>query len=651
MAFRVLSGRYRGVYSGGEVELRIDLDGVRPTNCISGDFWKASSTTRRYLGSFVVDAPVKLPETSETVIIEGAGRFTGEVEGVEIRVTIPKIPASPTSLIAILQILRANGAAKNTYTCEFESGFFRALEVRQDYESEINPFKTYNTGNLKSGGPKRFLSIEAALAEAGVEMRKPVGVPVKIPLPDGKTWSDAELHKMMDEGSQGPGTAPEWKVWLLHAWEHEMKGTAGVMFDKIGLHRQGCAVFYKEAPARKPRRQRELLYTCMHEIGHCLNLHHYEETTSLPVEDDFSWMIYPDQVPDGPAAYWKAFPFQFSRTELMHIRHGFLDQVIMGGSPFEGDGNRRWPDLFRQHIEDRSGLELRLESQGSVDLGEPIWVELRLSRSPLRGGPPKKVHSCLHPREGFVQIAIRMAMGETELFEPMFRRRPTFEPTELSDDEPSIYESAFIGYGLRSFYFRQPGLYQVRALYVGLDGAWVLSNVLSLRVRSPFDRRDDEVADRFLGEEQGKLIAVRGSDGLAEGNRKLEEVIEMYGNHPLASYARLVKGSNRAREFKTLVQGNKINCRPCDPQGALEYMKPMIDNFTAGRSRINNLTFSQAIRRLAKGQVEVKDKRGAETTIGQLEDQLTQRRRACKESPFQDHVLRNIRRQNDEMLA
>ena len=68
----------------------------------------------------------------------------------------------------------------------------------------------------------------------------------------------------------------------------------------------------------------------------------------------------------------------------------------------------------------------------------------------------------------------------------------------LDAGRPSIYESAFIGYGKDGFYFDQPGFYQLRAIYYALDGSLVLSNTLNLRVRNPLNTTDEEVAEVVL---------------------------------------------------------------------------------------------------------------------------------------------------------
>src|SRR5688500_15585557 len=67
----IVSGRYR---SAGEVnlELRVDVDGIRPSQRMSGDFFRKSGGTETYTGSFLVNAPTITLSDGE-VVIEGEG--------------------------------------------------------------------------------------------------------------------------------------------------------------------------------------------------------------------------------------------------------------------------------------------------------------------------------------------------------------------------------------------------------------------------------------------------------------------------------------------------------------------------------------------------------------------------------------------------
>src|SRR5690606_24986403 len=111
------------------------------------------------------------------------------------------------------------------------------------------------------------------------------------------------------------------------------------MFDLQGAQRQGCAVFHASLAGSSATRLRDQLYTCVHELGHCFNLYHsfHKQYMNPPQPnrlDSLSWMNYPWKFPGGAAAYWSSFPFQFDDQELVHMRHAFRNDIVMGGNPF-----------------------------------------------------------------------------------------------------------------------------------------------------------------------------------------------------------------------------------------------------------------------------------------------------------------------------
>lgn len=651
MAIRLISGRYRGQLQGGEVELRVDVDGRRSMNRVSGDIFSGAGSNRTYVSSFVVDSLTSPPGSS---IHEGPARFSAAPRGDRVRVVVPSIPALPQPTFVTLQFVRAEGTTAETIVCDRDSDFLRTIELKEDFEQGINRFSEYRT-DLESPLPApRSLSIVESFRDAGIEM-KPAGSPIAV-RSAGKSWSNAELHAAM-ERSLGTLNSPQWKVWLFHARTYEKEGALGMMFDQQGKERQGCAVFYRMIGGDGQVQRRAQLHTCLHEIGHCFNLYH--PFTLSPVQPKLpvrraalSWMNYPWKFPRGEVEYWKEFSFQFDDGELIHLRHGFRNDVIMGGRQFDGNGDLRSPEPPRRSSlrpgADGSALELRLEAPESLKHGEPLWVELRLSS---KGSKPRRVHTCLHPREGYVQVVIRRQGAEPVVFEPLFRRCMERRCVWLAPGNPPLYESALLGFGKRGFYLEQPGLYEIQAEYLALDGSRVASNRLTLRVRESLDPVDRAVAELFLGEQQGMLLAFRGSDALADGNAKLDEVIKKYGDHPLAAYARLVQANNLAREFKTVEPTGEVRIRPCDPAGAWECLQPVAGDFVSGRSGINNLTFARTCRRLAEGQVENGDWDGAKATLTQLEGNLLERRRNVEKVPFRDEVLAAIQSQTKAILA
>lgn len=622
---RPVSGRYRNQGTGWQLELRVDVDRIRPMKRVSGDFYQVSGGTVIYFGSFVINGPI-VTVTSSLVTIEGLGTFTWSAGAPKLKVTIPRtsifVPPAP----AAAQFFTTSGSPGGAYACPFQSVYFRTVQYEQDIVSDVTTpaFTSYNTGSLPSGGAARTLSVVAAYNEAGIEWQN-AGIWNTVPISGAGTdskWSNAELHAAMQTQFSLWKEEPQWKVWLLAAQLHEMgPGLYGIMFDQQGKQRQGCAVFHNGIGGTTPDKLRLQLYTYVHELGHCFNLlHSWQKSYAVPPVPNrpsaLSWMNYPWNYPGGANAFWTAFPFQFDDPEVIHLRHAFRNNIVMGGNNFAVGAALQDPQAFADPVVDNSGLRLELETRKSYTYGEPPVVEIKLRTTDTRG---KRVHSQLHPNAGFVQVGIRKPGGEVMVYEPLMEHCIVPEMTVLDAENPSIYESAFIGYGKGGFYFDQAGQYQLRAVYYALDGSLVLSDIITLRVRSPLSSTDEEVADLFFGDEQGTLLYLLGSDSnfLKKGNEAFDQVLESYGEHAMAVYARLAKGINSGREFKSLTPQKTLTARKPQYKESINTLSDVVDASEAGKG-VDNITLNMAMRRMASAQKSLGDKKGAKETMERM---------------------------------
>ena len=114
------------------------------------------------------------------------------------------------------------------------------------------------------------------------------------------------------------------------------------MFDQQGKQRQGCAVFYQgiggtTADARHPAlhvhpRARALLQPAP--LVGSRRDPAAAEPARVAVLDEL-----PVALPRRPGRVLERVPVRFDAQELVHIRHAFLKDVIMGANPF-GTGRR-----------------------------------------------------------------------------------------------------------------------------------------------------------------------------------------------------------------------------------------------------------------------------------------------------------------------
>jgi hypothetical protein len=621
---RQVRGRYRGVALGWQLDLRVDVDGPRPTHRVSGDFFSISGGTTQYFGSFIVTG-VSIVTTASKVTIEGMGSFTWAAGAPKVRVTIPRVPVTHAQGPATIQFITPPSTPGATYLCAFSSRYFRTVQWEQDSVAGTVPFVSYNTGSLPQppGSPARILSVSKAFAEAGIALQEagtPNVVPVSAAGPGGSpTWSDSELHNAMVNHFSLHADKAQWRVWMLVATAHD-QGARGIMFDySDSFQRQGAAVFYNAIQGTDAATQRAQLRTYVHELGHAFNLlHSWDKGFADPPQPlgpngglgDLSWMNYawkyqpPPPAPGGESAYWANFPFKFTDNELVHLRHGFFRSVIMGANPFAKGAAEIDPALFDEPLADNSGLAFELRAKEAFGYGEPVVVELKLSTTDLRG---RETHGYLHPKDDFVTLAIRQPSGRVVIYRPMLRRCMDEESTvRLDSEEPAIYDSAYIGFGRDGLYFDQPGQYELRAQYVAADGSRIMSPVLRLRVRAPVSAEDERVGELLMGEEQGKLLALLGSDSdeLRQGREALETVLDEHSSHPLAVYAQLAKGINCGRDFKDLTPDKRLLVRKAEPKDASKLLSAVERTSATGDGGVDNITLNMAMRRHARAEAK-----------------------------------------------
>jgi hypothetical protein len=147
----------------------------------------------------------------------------------------------------------------------------------------------------------------------------------------------------------------------------------------------------------------------------------------------------------------------------------------------------------------------------------------------------------------------------------------------------------------------------------------VVSSTLSLRVRSPYSPADEEVAELLLGNDQGQLFSLLGSDAdqLRAGNDALDEVLERYAKHPLAVYARLVKGINAERDFKKIGADKSLRMREANASESVAMLSAVAEQST-GDKGVDNITLNMVMRRLAHAEMKAGDVDKAAKTLDKM---------------------------------
>jgi hypothetical protein len=363
----VISGLYKEAFSssrekltkGTELELRVDVDGRRPLHVISGDFYSNLGGTREYLSSLRFGGVKKTKTHENEILLSGKeGKFNPDSEhfgNIQVRIPINSYP-----LEASVQWIDSFGKTSKC-SCTYASKYFRSVQLEHAYEVGVAPFEPYDTADLACPSPRRShpLGIAEVFAEAGIEMviveKRENSVPHPKGIPgQGSVWTDSELHDAMLEHFGGLKDVPQWTVWLLSAYEYVICTIDGIMLTHNGKKRRGCAVFQIATGWQSAEERRLRLFIYVHELGHCFNLRHpwirsQADSSAIDVGySTLSWMNYPwayyvSEKSRGPEAFWKDFNFQFTESELMHLRHGFRNDVIFGGNSFSEEIDGKSP--------------------------------------------------------------------------------------------------------------------------------------------------------------------------------------------------------------------------------------------------------------------------------------------------------------------
>ena len=629
-----VSGTYVGQRGFNRLVLRIDLREespaalYQPLNLLSGDFFRDDGTgTWEYRSSFIVEHPT-ITWGAEEVIISGQmvtyqdlnisayGSFFTQMLRVAIPVHTIQEPAAPATVRIVLW-----GTFSTSYLCDKASSFQRTIDLEIDRITGTELPRLYNTSTVARRPPDlpvADLDIARSYQRAGVDMRVLSDDEVFAPQDAGtdSKWDEKELHRAMEHHFSLWRDEPQWKLYLLVATHFKLYPdylVTGIMYDSEArdpadaFPRQGAAIFYStmklpEVWGNLPGAEfdRNCLRTCVHELGHALNLLHSFDKDE---PDSLSWMNYPWRYPygyrlppgwDGSNDYWQKCRFEFDPAELRHLRHHALMEVIPGGAGFGALGH----DVPRATTDDQllsAPLALYVRTRPERQLfafAEPVTVELKLKN---QGPLPARVPDLLNPEFNVTTVFIRDPRGQVRPYRPLFRLCGESRSRELPPDQ-SIYESVFLTYGAGGFYFQEPGDYQVWAVYEA-GGLRLRSNALRIRVAFPQKESDEQMALLAFEKEQGQVLYMRGAPHLEVATNQLREIVDRFPSTNLARYVQLCLGNSQAKPFKDIVAGEVVQPNLKEAAKDLEGATSMPAK--AKQSPLDNITYGKAVDLLA----------------------------------------------------
>jgi hypothetical protein len=422
------------------------------------------------------------------------------------------------------------------------------------------------------------------------------------PLPEKNAWT---LDQLVEEARKTPSTSTgegffqRMKGVSLHSYlmiATRLAGSetvTGAMFDRTG--RRAAAVFYSTLETAFGRGgdggaelRANYLFTATHEAAHCLNLPHAFEPKHLPGLSDAvaTFMNYPQNYTGNFSSsfpldfrgapgwddakrkryrnFWSVFTFRFHPQELLELRHGARQDVLVGDdvTPYRGQLSSSRAALAGGGTSDAAGMSLQLrvrrdaradrrgdgaqllaEARSRVfEFAEPIHIEARL-QSNLRG--PRYVDVPLSALSGGLEIHYQTPDNQFRPYLPPATLCDLGAPRIIDADEASDHPGAFyndicLNYAGEDVQFLTPGRYRVRASYP-YGGTLLVSNILEIYVRYPTPEVEDAVIP-LLDAECATFFSFRGVRGFDRFENKMKETESDRSRgltsvkHPLLNY-------------------------------------------------------------------------------------------------------------------
>ena len=598
----------------GTEELRVDVDGVKPTMTVSGTITRLFGGRLTWIARVTKD-PATGAWTGPISYRDGTATLRPQTT---VSVTLTGGPFLPLNRKATATFSGGTGSPA-TLTYSFSKAAFREVAFEYDTVSDATAVTTHNPTshpNHAPAAPGSTLSLESAYARLGIQVTK-TGGDSAISVPAGTAWSDQEMHDAMQAHWSRWADAPQWAVWVLFARLHDQgTGLGGIMFDDIGAaQRQGTSIFsssfISQSPAGEanpgPWVERMKFWTAMHEIGHAFNLAHSWQkslgTAWIPLADEpaaLSYMNYPYNYPGGLDAFFAAFDYGFSPDELLFLRHAPERYVKMGAEPwFSRHGFEQ--EAFEQLRAAATGpleLEVRVNREPRFEFLEPVVVELKLKNVSTTA---TVVDACALQGDDMA-IVVAKEGGEAKRWLPFARYCTAPSPRVLQPGE-AMYSSIFLSAGTGGWLISDPGTYTVYAATEAESGAVVLSKPLRIVV----DRAADDDAERLAGDvftqEVAHSLAFGGSRVLAGANETLQQVAEQLPQSRAAVHANAVLGAPMATDGKVLAVNDdgteRVDVVAAEPEEARRLLSASLGDFDRAADALGHIAVTEQTRRLA----------------------------------------------------
>lgn len=583
-----VSGTYRNATPAGYgsiLELRVDVDGRRPQDRLSGDLYThfvfCGIPITLYTGSFVVENVTNTGDAS-AIVLSGPVVYYADASNTSdsIEVRIPRVGYFSPPAAACVDWF-TNGNLVRSYVCPKTSEYFRTATLEVDrFQGTVFPPEIDPDINPSPNGLPSTVDVRSTFLRSGIDLAVEHDDVLNDPdSPDtGDNWSEVELHDLMEDRFDRFSNTLQWNLYGVIVPKfgdpNYSSGYYGTMFDWGGWQagdsflRQGAAIAEDAIRGREvgtlyetsAKKDRLILQTFIHEIGHAFNLPHSWQRTANPDSGSESFMNYPWGYTDnggGETNFWSNFRWEFDDDELIWMRHADRNDVIFGGRDWIG--NNLSADLRPSFEALEAPVELEIRSPNVFDIGVPVQLGLKLTNSST-----SSVHVIdrLQPEEGLLRVVIERPNGEiVEYLPPVRRLRAPPESSELAPGD-STHASISLSFGAKGHQFAEPGQYLIRVYFPCFPLGFVATAARRIRVAHPATRASEELAHLLTGAATAKFLYYGGSRRNPALADELTDAAERYASSdPVAARhiaAALGRNAGRAHKRIAIKSGKRV---------------------------------------------------------------------------------------------
>lgn len=635
---RKISGTYKNCHTGSDksiLELRVDVDGRRLQNRLSGDFF---SEIVFNLGKWLILKPLAMVykfklfkksfivESVTHTINEGVSILTGSIKYYDdpsitdetIEVRILRVSYFSKAADAIIKIYKSGSLIKS-YCSPKISEYYRTvnLEIDRFQGTSFPPTADMNLSPSPSDLPTGNISSEQVFKNAGIDLT----VSEDDILNDsdssdvGSNWDEAELHQLMEDNYDKFGNYLQWNVYGVVVPKfgdpNYDSGYYGTMFDWGGWQtgdsylRQGAAIAEDAIKGRSvgtlyntsDKKDRLILQTFCHEIGHAFNLPHSWQRSNNPDSASESFMNYPWGFTGGTGGenqFWTNFRWEFDDDELIWMRHGNRRDVIFGGNDWIGNNLSRYTEPENEM--ENAPLSLEIRGREVLSLAEPVRLELKLKNI---SSESLQVVNRLQPEDQLLAIYIKRPNGEhVRYIAPVRRFKAPGDVVDLAPGE-SVYSSVMLSYGAKGLHFQEPGEYLIRAYYGGEEQGFIMSRSFRLRISAPHSKETEELVHLMFDHRAAKFMYFNGGHRYPQIVSKLQEASKKYiKSHPeIIRHVQVALGLHFARDYKRINKKRDkrvISLIKADNKEANKYMSDCLKILPGEKkSYLDNITFNR----------------------------------------------------------